>query len=199
MIQKEAYKKCIGCNEVKRITEFKLNGNSMDGYTFHCFKCKIIKSTNTLRREKDVFKSRTRRGVVRKIYSRQRSSSRNRNHVYPNYTFKELLDWVLSQPNFEELYSVWVDSNYDKWLKPSTNRLNNNKPYTFNNIELITWGQNDAKEHQKVKLINPVTNEELEFTSIRNTYKAFGDTSSKKFKSKLSKGDLYYCYIIKLL
>ena len=59
------------------------------------------------------------------------------------------LEWLLKQKLFHDLYSEWVLSNYDKLLKPSCDRLDEKKPYSFNNIELKTYGEN-LKEAYKI-------------------------------------------------
>ena len=65
----------------------------------------------------------------------------------PNYTKDQLKDWIFSQPNWEELYSDWVKSDYAKNKTPSVDRLDDYKPYTLNNIRLVTWLENNQRAH----------------------------------------------------
>ena len=83
------------------------------------------------------------------IYSAQRGSCRERGHEYPNYTLGELREWIKEQPRFDKMYSDWVESGYDKWLKPSPDRLDDKLTYSFSNLQLLTWRENLDKQHQK--------------------------------------------------
>jgi len=61
---------------------------------------------------------------------------------------QELKDWVLGHPNFEQLYKSWIASGHNTLKKPSIDRLNDYKPYTFDNIRLTTWEENKAKLYE---------------------------------------------------
>lgn len=88
---------------------------------------------------------RSPKGHVSKIFNNQKTTSAKRGHPAPPYTRDELLDWVLNQPNFEKLYSDWVASGYDRNKAPSVDRLDDYKPYSFDNIRLVSWGENARK------------------------------------------------------
>ncbi len=47
---------------------------------------------------------------------------------------------------FKKLYDNWVHSNWDIWLRPSVDRLDNAKGYSFDNIRLVTWLDNWDKD-----------------------------------------------------
>ena len=83
--------------------------------------------------------------LVGTIYANQKSTSKQRNHSSPSYTQKELYDWITFQPNFYELWSFWIGSNYQSNLKPSVDRIDETKGYSLNNIVLTTWAKNRAK------------------------------------------------------
>jgi hypothetical protein len=88
---------------------------------------------------------RTVKGLLSTIYSMQKVRSETRGHPLPSYTKTEFDVWFLKQPNFYRIYRNWVYSRYDKDLKPSVDRIDNSKPYTLNNIQLMTWGENNNK------------------------------------------------------
>ena len=88
---------------------------------------------------------KTKRGVICKIYSAQISSSKKRGHIPPSYSRIELEDWMMSQSVFHELYNSWKNSSYEKVLKPSVDRTNSKLPYSFSNIQIMTWGENNEK------------------------------------------------------
>lgn len=84
-------------------------------------------------------------GVVRTIYFTQRNNSRLRGYVYPNYTLKELWDWLVHNDNFIILYDRWVSGGHKRNMKPSCDRLDDYKSYSFDNIQVITFGDNNKK------------------------------------------------------
>lgn len=85
---------------------------------------------------------RTFKGRLTLIWNGQKKSAREAGRAAPTYTKKELSDWIQNQPNFEQLWINWVQSNYDKFLTPSIDRKNNKVSYTLDNIQLVTWKEN---------------------------------------------------------
>lgn len=131
---------CIKCKEIKFENEFHKEKQNKNGLSSICKKCKYERNLNY---------DRTIKGVINKIWQKQLFNSNKRKHPKPNYTKKELEEWILNQSNFEKLYNDWVNSGYDKWLKPSVDRLDDTIGYNFNNIQLITWKENDLKFKNK--------------------------------------------------
>ena len=131
-------KRCVRCGKVKPISEFYKHKKMADGYRNICKDC-INKQT---REKKGWLKwDKTEKRVIRAIYKVEVRSSKQRNMPLPAYTRQELKEWLYKH-NFKELYDKWVDSGYNKYLKPSVDRLNDFKPYTFSNIRLVTWKDN---------------------------------------------------------
>lgn len=94
---------------------------------------------------------KTKKGLSSKIHGAQRQSSKTRNHPMPTYNLEQFREWLFSQPNFEVLYSNWIESDYDRWTIPSVDRVKEELPYSLDNIELMTWRENVDKQHQKVR------------------------------------------------
>ena len=94
---------------------------------------------------------RTKKWLSTKIYWQQRNSSKTRWHSMPKYSSQNFRKWLLSQDNFEELYNNRVKSWYKNKLAPSVDRLNDNKWYYFDNIQLMTWWENKNKAHQDMR------------------------------------------------
>jgi len=88
------------------------------------------------------------KGMIYRMYSHQIKSSERRNHLKPNYTRESLHQWMVSQIEFKILYLDWATNNFNVNLKPSCDRLNDYLPYTFDNIRLVTWDENNKKAHQ---------------------------------------------------
>jgi hypothetical protein len=132
------YKFCNQCQEDKDVLLFSKNKSQPDGLDFRCKKCESL--------YRKLYK-KTKRGLCLNIHHEQVSSSNDRKHPLPSYTSEELVDWINQQTNFDDLYDAWVLSNYSKWTRPSVDRLDNNKPYTLDNIRLITFKENNDRSH----------------------------------------------------
>ncbi len=129
---------CTQCNVLKPLTDFHNNVKRID---YECKACKKARTTAY---------RRTKEGLLIKVYNQQRSTSRRRKHIMPSYTKKAFLDAILAMPLFHTLYHTWVTSNYKKDLVPSIDRLDDSKPYTEDNIQLMTWKENNSKARKDI-------------------------------------------------
>ena len=93
----------------------------------------------------DIRLKRTKEGLIKRIYWNQRELSKKRGHHLPNYEFSELRDWAFNQPIFHSLFDNWVKSNYEKYIRPSFDRIDNKKPYTLDNLQIMTLRANCYK------------------------------------------------------
>ena len=126
-------KKCTKCNIIT--DKFEKNKSLKDGLAYWCKDCR--KSHK-----------RTKTGLITKIYSAQRSTSKRRGYPKPCYTNLELREWLMAQPLYHELYKKWVESGYDTNLVPSVDRKNDCQGYSFENIQLMTWEENNKKSYK---------------------------------------------------
>jgi hypothetical protein len=55
--------------------------------------------------------------------------------------------WLVFKPKYFKLYKKWKEKSYKPSLTPSIDRINNSKGYTFDNIQVITMGENTRKEN----------------------------------------------------
>lgn len=85
---------------------------------------------------------RSKQGWAVTQWNTQNRSSKRRAHPKPNYTSGELLEWALKQPNFDELFSDWEESGHKRDLKPSCDRIDDMKPYTLDNLRIVTQKEN---------------------------------------------------------
>lgn len=90
---------------------------------------------------------RTQYGKMHYMYTHQVASSRQRGMSKPSYTKKEFMAWLIESTNFIEIYKRWENSGYASQLSPSVDRKDDAKSYSFDNIQLMTWGENRAKSH----------------------------------------------------
>lgn len=126
-------KKCFKCGEVKPLSLFYKHKQMADGHLNKCKECtkKDVKG-------KDKIYEKTEKGVVRVIYKTQKRNNLLRGFGEMPYSKSELKEWLYIN-GFKDIFDKWVDSNYDKDLKPSVDRINNFKGYSFDNIKLTTW------------------------------------------------------------
>ena len=129
-------KTCRNCGKDKKLSKFNKNFTYSDNLDGRCKKC-AIKSGKKWIKTKD--------GLLSALYRGHKTSSITRNHRQPEYSKAELFDWCNSQTKFHELYSEWVNSNYEKRLRPSIDRKEDAIHYCFSNIQLMTWGENNDK------------------------------------------------------
>jgi len=94
---------------------------------------------------------RTKQGVITGIYYSQVARSKLKGLALPKYTLEQLRAWMFTQPNFEELYNNWKKSGYEKDLVPSVDRIDDYKGYSFDNIQLTTWEENNRKGYSDRK------------------------------------------------
>jgi len=135
-------KKCTKCKITKELSEFYKSSNRKDGTQSYCKKCTAL-------RNEEYFK--TMDGVFTRIYGQQRSSSTRREHEMPLYTKQEMSEWLKRDWLFNLLYTNWCNCGYIKSMKPSIDRLDDNKGYSFDNIQVMTWAENREKEFRDHK------------------------------------------------
>ena len=85
--------------------------------------------------------------LVGALVSEQKSSSKKRGHPLPAYTADELYDRLENDFVFNLLYTNWINSGRIKDMRPSIDRLDDFKPYTFDNIQIVTFKENNNKSH----------------------------------------------------
>lgn len=150
------HKKCVKCNNIKILTEFSLANSNADGYNNTCKKCVAI-------RTRAYYK--TLPGVITRIYNGEKQASKDRNHPMPTYTKKELSLWLYDN-GIEKIYLIWKSSKYQKNLSPSVDRLNSTLPYTFNNIRLVTWKDNNEIAYIERKNCKRITKQCKEINQL---------------------------------
>ncbi len=145
-MSKKQSKKCTKCGLIKDISLFNVRKDRPCGIMSGCRQClSAIGVANSKAFNK------TRRGVCSRIYNSQTYHSKKRNHPLPSYSKDDLREWILADISFEKLYLAWVSSGYNTRLKPSVDRLDDSKPYTLCNIQIVTFNENRSKSHMDGK------------------------------------------------
>lgn len=135
-------KYCYVCKITKPKSEFYKSKHKSDGRGTECKSC-----TRSLSRAY----RRSKLGLIANMYSNHKSRSKKRGHLPPVYTRGELTTWVFAQDNFESLYTEWVASDFERYLVPSVDRLDDAVGYTLSNIRLVTWWVNNRKARDDIK------------------------------------------------
>lgn len=123
-------KQCNCCKQLKK--SFYKDASKTDGLRTICKDC-------------DIEKTRTLDGYISELFKRMKRNSKARNHNAPNFTKKSLKQWLLNKSNFYNIYIYWKQNGYKKDIAPSIDRLNDYKPYSFDNIRVVAWKENMEK------------------------------------------------------
>lgn len=129
-------KQCNKCNEKVELSLFRKDNKNNDGLSGQCKKCLSILELEA---------RRTKSAVIRRIYNAQVERSKIKMLDKPSYSRQELENWLLDDWIFNLLFDNWKNTGFKKDMKPSTDRLNDYIGYTFENIRIVTWEENNSK------------------------------------------------------
>jgi len=88
----------------------------------------------------------------RNMQSRVTGIQKKKAHLYYG---KELLpreeyyEWALSNRSFHTLYTKWVESDYERKLCPTVDRINPKEGYFLENMEWVTHSVNSSRGAKK--------------------------------------------------
>lgn len=122
---------------------------------------------------------RTVKGWLTKVYCCMKKSSIKRKMPMPTFTKDALSIWI--NDNYKDVFSVlfheWIESGCSKDLTPSISRLDDYKPYTLDNLELVIWKTNNQNGRTSPKVVKEVHNK-------------LGDIAKKMFNRKVVQKDM---------
>lgn len=95
---------------------------------------------------------RTKKGIVSTTFAHMKERCVKYDREL-SFTRIELLDWCIKQKMFHTLFNKWVKANYIKDLKPSIDRLDPLKGYSFDNIRITTYKINRTKGDKEKDII----------------------------------------------
>jgi len=82
--------------------------------------------------------------VAKELYDKQIARAKTHDYKEVMYSREEFLCWLYAKPYYE-LFESWVLSGDKKNLKPSVDRIDATRGYSIDNIQLMTWEQNNEK------------------------------------------------------
>ena len=137
-------KQCFKCGKEKDYSEFYKHKGMSDGHLGKCKECtkEYVKNNDTIYGNNEY-------GVVRVMYDSQCNSSKRRGHPMPSYTKEEFRSWLYDN-GYKNLFDKWVESGMKKDMKPSCDRIDTLKGYSFDNIVLGTWEQNRKAQYSDI-------------------------------------------------
>jgi hypothetical protein len=119
-----------------------------DGYLGKCKECTKEDARNNQKKVGSGYDF-SEKGVLRVIYKTQKRNSKLRGHGDLPYSKQELIFWLYDN-GFKGLYDAWVKSGNKKDLKPSVDRIDDLKGYSFDNIRLVTWLDNRLHQYSDI-------------------------------------------------
>jgi len=179
-------KKCRSCKNIKTLDAFGKMSRNKSKIEAICKICKAMKAKNY---------HRTKKGLITNIYIHQCKLSAKRGYSLPDYTSNELREVLLSNPSFHKLFKKWEDNLYNKQLAPSMDRINDYKPYTMDNIQLMTWKENreKASNDRKNGKNNKVNKAVLKLDINLNIIEEYHSASEAGRKNKIDRSWLSTC------
>ena len=174
-------KVCTKCKESKELEEFGNHDLGKDGLRTVCKECGNKQKENRIK---------TKEGKLRVIYDSQVSTSKRRGHKLPTYTKEDFVKKYIDNLDYTKHYYGWVTSNYSKDYSPSFDRKDDYKGYSFDNLQIMYWFENndkyslDTKEGRNNKRSKAVigtnikTKETIEFYSCMEAGRNGFDNSS---------------------
>lgn len=154
-------KKCFKCGIKKERKNFYKHPQMTDGLMGKCKECAKIDARKNYHDNIDAKKEYDRKRIrynPRRIFLQRYGSMKSRiigtaTRPYKVEgkkiaTKKEFLDWCYSKEvfaQFERLHQKWIQSDFDKHLTPSIDRIDNDRGYTLDNMQWITLLANCEK------------------------------------------------------
>lgn len=125
---------------------------------------------------------KTKKGVITNLYQKIKERSIKKGMPLPSFTLNDLHVWCMKQKEFHELFFRWQIGGYIKKLKPSIDRKNPFKPYSFDNMQLMTAQENREKGDREKLLLwgKPISQHSLDgmvigiYGSIKEASRATG-------------------------
>lgn len=84
-------------------------------------------------------------GKLSCLFQQQKARCKEKGWEAPKYSQEELTAWGMESLTYHTLFEQWEASGYLKHLSPSVDRLDDYKTYSLDNIQIVTWQENNDK------------------------------------------------------
>ena len=149
-------KKCIDCKIIKPLSEFYSNTNrckvccrlkSKKYHEQHKNNSEYIEKRKKRKHEYDIKNKSTKNGWYSRIYHNMQQRNKRKFDKDLPFSKEEFIKWIDEnyREKFDDLFKKYVDSGCEKYLVPSIDRVDDYDSYHFDNMQLLTWEQNDIK------------------------------------------------------
>jgi len=135
-------KKCKICKDIKDESFF----YGVQGECKECTKSRVKSNSARVGSSYDF----SEKGVIRVIYKTQKRHNTLRGFGELPYSKKQLCDWMYNN-NFKCIFDDWTLSGNKKGMKPSIDRIDDFKGYSFKNITIGTWDKNREHQHNDIR------------------------------------------------
>ena len=88
---------------------------------------------------------KTKHGLLRRLFHKQVLRCKRKGWSLPGYTSQEFLDFYYTDDHFLHLYNQWVLHEHHRNYTPSVDRVDPGLGYIWDNIQLMTWQENNQK------------------------------------------------------
>lgn len=128
--------------------------------------------------------------------------SKKRGHKPPGFNEEEFREWITSQERWDCIVQNWMMSDFNTYLAPSVDRLDESRGYFFDNIRLVTWIENASAHNSFYGSIEVYDREGNFLHTCENTYVASFLTGDKPYsisancrgRTKLTENKYQYKY-----
>lgn len=141
---------------------------------------------------------KTLNGFVMRLYRNMKSRingiQKRKAHLYLNKEIvgkEEFYNWIKSNTKFLELFEKYKQSNFDRKLAPTVDRIDSKIGYVLSNMQILTHSENSAKG-AKNRNNRSVKQFGIDSSYI-NTYKSVTDALLKNNLPKNGHGNIISC------
>jgi len=144
-------KVCNTCKIEKELKMFHKHKRTLGGYRNKCKECIKIESKIYFEKNRAMLLEKSKKflktidGIIAKSFGHQLETCRDKKLEKPEWNLQELREFLKNNEKFVSLYNCWVSSNYLSELRPTIDRVDSSKGYTWKNIQIMTWEDNDKK------------------------------------------------------
>ncbi len=128
--------------------------NNVSMRTIKCYECyRRLRNSKWRDRKKSYYKyEKTKNGFLMRLYRNMKSRitgvQKKKFHLYKGLEIlgkEDFYNWAKSSNDFHEMFQKWEESNYDRKLTPSVDRINPEIGYVITNMQWLTHSENSAR------------------------------------------------------